>query len=143
MRVSDLDEVIQIENECFYTPWSKEQYLYELNENPYSQLWVMCDKEGKIIGYYDLWIIFEHAEIASICIRKDMQGKGYGTKLIQHLQQKAMNKYCETISLEVRVSNQKAINLYTSNDFIIVNTKQGYYKTADGFEDAYFMMKGI
>jgi len=144
MKESDLPEILVIETECFHDAWNKDHYIYELKENPYSNLWVMVNEENdEIVGYYDLWLIFEHAEIANIGIRPKYQGKGYGSKLMAHLENEAMNNECETISLEVRVSNEKAIRLYERYDFSVINIKPGYYKDDNGFEDAYYMMKGI
>lgn len=144
MKLSDLDQIMNIEKQCFHDAWTKEHYLYELKENPYAHLWVIGDPNtDEIWGYYDLWIIFEHAEIANIAVLPAYQGKGYGKQLLDHLHQQASQYECETISLEVRVSNQKAIRLYEQYDFSVINIKPGYYKDANGFEDAYYMMKGI
>lgn len=142
MTLEDLEEVLKIENESFFTPWSKQQYLYELNENPYSNLYVYTI-DDKIVGYCDLWLIFEHAEIATIAVSKDYRKNHIGQKLMEHIELLAIDNCCETISLEVRVSNQSAINLYKKCGFIIINTKKSYYKISSGFEDGYFMMKGI
>ncbi|MBR0385886.1 MAG: ribosomal protein S18-alanine N-acetyltransferase [Erysipelotrichaceae bacterium] len=138
----DLDSLCAIEKRCFANPWKRSMFEYELQENPYSGIWVLEEK-GEIIGYYDLWIIFERAEIANIAVDKPYQQMGYGSLLLNHLEQQATASLCETISLEVRVSNEKALRLYRQHDFIIVNTKPGYYKDPSGYEDAYFMMKGI
>ena len=63
MKISDLDRIMEIEEQCFRDDvWSRSQYLYELQENPYASLWVLTDKDGTIAGYYDLWTIFERAE---------------------------------------------------------------------------------
>ena len=142
MRPSDLNEVLQIEQKCFKHPWNKDQYLYEMNENPYSQIWVM-ERNGKVIGFYDVWLIFEQAEIANIAVDPAWQHYGLGDQLMKHLEEQARENGCETIGLEVRVSNERAIRLYERNGFFIINTRQGYYKDPDGFEDAYRMMKGI
>ena len=138
MRRTDLNEVIEIENRCFPTPWTREQYEYELRDNPYSNLWVL-EENGKVIGYYDLWIMFENADIASIAVDVPYRHMGYGEKLLKHLELQARNRECENIGLEVRVSNRDAIRLYERHDFFIIGTRRGYY---DG-EDGYRMMKGI
>ncbi len=144
MKKSDLPQVCQIEDACFpYGGWNKAQFEYELNENPYACLWVMVDDNNRVIGYYDLWIIFERAEIATIAIDKAYQHQGLGSKLMNHLENEAKKKECETIALEVRTSNEAALAMYQSHDFTIINTKPGYYQAASGFEDGYFMMKGI
>ena len=138
----DLKILAEIEKRCFPNPWTEAMFRYELNENPYASIWILEEK-GNIIGYYDLWIIFERAEIATIAVDEPYQQQGYGSVLMNHLEQQASSSGCENICLEVRVSNEKAQRLYRSHDFVIVNTKPGYYKDPNGFEDAYFMMKGI
>ena len=140
--MQDLDILLEIEKRCFRNPWKRSMFEYELNENPYSTVWILEEK-GVIIGYYDLWIIFERAEIANIAVDVPYRSLGYGSLLLNHLEQQAANSMCETIALEVRVSNEKALQLYEAHGFVIMNTKPGYYKDPDGYEDAYFMMKGI
>ncbi|MDO4378578.1 MAG: ribosomal protein S18-alanine N-acetyltransferase [Erysipelotrichia bacterium] len=142
MTEQDLNAVLKIEKESFFDYWNREQYLYELHENPYAELYVLVI-DDKIIGYYDLWIIFDHAEIANIAISSEWRNKHYGKKLMEDIEEKAIENNCETISLEVRVSNLSAIKLYENSGFITINTKKNYYKTSRGYEDGYFMMKGI
>ena len=142
MKISDLNRIVEIEKNAFKSPWNEDQFRYELLENPYSELWVL-EEDGIIKGYYDLWIIFENAEIATIGVDPLYQKQGYGQKLMDHLTNEAMKHECETIALEVRVSNIPAISLYENNGFFTINVKQGYYKDPDGHEDAYRMMKGI
>ena len=138
MRHSDLKQVLEIEERSFKEPWTLKQYDYELHDNPYATLWVM-EKDGTIIGYYDLWIIFENAELANIAVDTIYRNQGYGQQLMDHLQQQAINRGCENISLEVRVSNEAAIRLYEKNDFFTVSLRKDYYKDEDGYR----MMKGI
>ena len=53
----------------------------------------------------------------------------------------ASQQGCETMSLEVRISNQKAISLYESLGFETKAIRKGYYQ--DNHEDAYLMVKGL
>lgn len=142
LRHSDLDQVMEIEEKCFHDAWKRKDYEYEINDNPYAQLWVLV-VDDRVIGYYDLWVTFEQAEVANIAVLPEYQHKGYGKQLMKHLEQKAMENGCETIGLEVRVSNADAIRLYESQGFSVINTKPGYYKSNGTYEDAYRMMKGI
>ena len=142
LKHSDLDQVMEIEEKCFHDAWKRKDYEYEINDNPYAQLWVLV-VDDKVIGYYDLWVTFEQAEVANIAVLPEYQHRGYGKQLMKHLEQKAMENGCETIGLEVRVSNADAIRLYESQGFSVINTKPGYYKSNSTYEDAYRMMKGI
>jgi len=55
MVESDLPEVMEIEKVSFPTPWSKESYLAEL-ENEAAQYRVVR-LEGKLVGYGGMWLI--------------------------------------------------------------------------------------
>ena len=138
MTVRDLPQVLAIEQRCFKNPWNEKQYLYELQENPYACLWVMTDGD-RVIGYYDLWLIFEQGELANIAIDTPYQHQGLGARLMKHMEDYARQKGLETIGLEVRVSNQAAISLYERNGFFTINVKPKYYDDEDGYR----MMKGI
>ncbi|HPW53965.1 MAG TPA: ribosomal protein S18-alanine N-acetyltransferase [Erysipelotrichaceae bacterium] len=143
MLVSDIDEVMEIEEVSFSDAWNYDHFVYEILFNPYASIWVLENEESEIVGFADLWIMFERAEIANIAIRKDQQGRGLGYKLMQHIEKLAIEAHCETIALEVRVSNKSAISLYKKCGFEIINTKKNYYYWKGVSEDGHFMMKGI
>lgn len=140
MKESDLSEVLQLENELFTSPWSYDSYLYDLKENPYSSNFIFRI-DGKIAGYCGLWCLFEQAQITNIAVNKIYQRQHIGTKLMEYMEKIAIKNGCETISLEVRVSNDAAINLYKKNGYEIISVRKGYYQ--DNHEDAWLMMKGI
>ncbi len=109
-----------------------------MNNNPYAQIYVL-EKDGKVVGYYDLWIIFENSELARIAVDPQYRRKGNAALMMEHVERTASDCGCENIALEVRVSNLAAISLYEKNGFIVINTKPNYYDTEDGLR----MMKGI
>ena len=39
MEVDDLDRIVDLERLCFSSPWSKDDFLYELNENHSATMW--------------------------------------------------------------------------------------------------------
>lgn len=135
----DLDEVLAIEKKCFTSEWTKENFLYELNDNIYATLFVIRNEVGKIIGYADIWIVFERAEIANIAIDPAYQGQGYGSKLLDHLLDFAKMNEVEFIFLEVRVSNTSAIHLYHKKGFEDLRIRKAYY--SDNHEDAIEMIR--
>ncbi len=54
MRLSDLDNIMPLEHQLFSSPWSKDDYIYELSSNPYAKYYVLED--DKIVGYVGIWI---------------------------------------------------------------------------------------
>lgn len=138
MNDGDTDRIIELENKCFSRPWKYSDLDYEAHNNPYAQIYVL-EEDGVIKGFYDIWVIFENSELARIAVDPDQQRKGLGTQLLQHAENTAIDCGCENIALEVRISNLPAIGLYKKFDFIVINTKPGYYGNEDGLR----MMKGI
>jgi ribosomal-protein-alanine N-acetyltransferase len=64
-----------------------------------------------------------------------------GQKLLNHLLGQSLEMEIERLFLEVRPSNQAAINLYESNRFTRLGMRKGYYKAADGREDALVLVR--
>lgn len=140
MKVEDIDDVIQIDAISFPVSWNKEQYIYELEENEFAQLYVL-EEDHRIIGYIDFWITFEICQLAKIAVDPKFRGQKKAHELMDIMIDQANKNDCETISLEVRVSNQAAHKLYEAYDFIKVNVRKNYYQ--DNGEDADLLVKAI
>jgi ribosomal-protein-alanine acetyltransferase len=140
MIETDLTQVVDLENICFPKGgWNIEQFRYELLENPFSNLLVF-EENQMIIGYIDWWITYEQAQLANIAVCPTNRKQGVGQQLLNKALQKAIEEECENMTLEVRVSNERAIQFYEKNGFITVNTRKNYYE--DG-ENAYLMIKPL
>lgn len=135
----DLPVLLEIEAELFAHPWPESEFRYEFNENPFSTIYVY-EKDGVICGFTDLWITYEQAQIANLGVRKQYQGLGYGDALLKKCMNHGIQAGCENLTLEVRISNDRAIRVYEKNGFITVNTRKNYY---DDGEDAYLMVKPL
>ena len=138
MIVADIDDVMVIEKAVFGEHWTKENFRYALEEDPYSEIYLF--EEDVIIGYVGLSILYERCEITTLAIRPEYQGKGLGKKLLTYAIDIAKDKKCEVVALEVRVDNSVALSLYEDFGFVTVRTRHHYY--SDG-TDAYEMAKGI
>lgn len=142
MTENDLPSVMEIENKCFANPWQEKDFLYEINENPVSNIWVieLTSSDGKlksICGFCDYWNTFDSATISQIAVHPDIQHHQLGTAMMDEIITDCMAKKVRTLTLEVRKSNEHAISFYKKNGFVISHTKPGYY--ADG-EDALYMI---
>lgn len=140
MNESDLYEIDVLEKQLFSSPWPKDEYIYELNSNPFSNLRVI-EEDGRIIAYCDWWIIYEQAQIATIGVAEEYRHRGYAQMMIDEIIRDATEKECDFLSLEVRVSNIPAISLYEKNGFIKANIRKNYYE--DNHEDAYLMIRPL
>lgn len=136
---SDLDKILEIENESFIKPFKKENFLYELNENPFSRFYKLVI-DNEIIGFLLLYVTFDSSSIVQIAIKKDKRNQGFAGFLLQNVEKLLIKEEVNFITLEVRVSNIPARKLYKKLGYEEINIKKGYYE--DG-EDAIYMVKGI
>ncbi|WP_340695865.1 ribosomal protein S18-alanine N-acetyltransferase [Hydrogenobacter thermophilus] len=135
MQKEDIDAVVEINRENFTTDaWSRSAFEREFSLN-YSHKYVL-ELDGNVIGYFILWVIYDTATLMNFAIKKSYWGMGYGKKLLSFLVDSFKDKV-SSISLDVRKSNIRAIRLYKSLGFKIINERPKYY--SDG-ENAYQMI---
>ena len=138
MGFSDLEEAYKIELDVNPSPWKYETFLssFEVGHKG-----LICKKDNLMIGFIIFSPITPEAHILSISVRNEMQSKGIGTLLLKSMldQCKVMNY--KKIFLEVRVSNEKAINFYEKFGFSKDAIRNNYY--TDNSEDALLMSLSI
>lgn len=140
MNEHDIEEVLLLEKELFSSPWNREHFLFELNENPFS-LCLVGIVDDQIISASCAWIIYERAEISTIGVHKAYQRKGYAKKMLKTIHDHVKKQGVSQIFLEVRVSNVPAISLYESFGYKVTKVRKNYY--SDNHEDAYEMMAEV
>ncbi|MGI6511427.1 MAG: ribosomal protein S18-alanine N-acetyltransferase [Catenisphaera adipataccumulans] len=135
----DIGEVVRLERLCYNVPWTEEDCIREVNDNPFSHGWLMIE-EGRILGYAFLWEAYELSEVARIAVDPALRKKGLGYALMQFLLADAREHGCEVMSLECRASNTAGLRLYAKCGFTRTHRSKGYY--SDG-EDAVVMTKQL
>lgn len=138
MAINDLEAICIIENESFSHPWTVDDFLSELNTNPYANYYIL-EENKQIIAYVGLWVIFEKAQITTIAVQSSYRGLKYSKVLMKFVDDLCVRNNVDQISLEVRISNIKAINLYEGFGFKKSGIRKDYYQ--DNHEDAYLMVK--
>ena len=136
MRMSDIEEVMEIEVSLYDFPWTKSIFS-DCIQVGYS-CWAY-KQNYQIQAYCVLSAGAGEAHILTLCVRKEYQGQGLGKLLLQHLIDLAMDHKAEVLLLEVRPSNVPAVYLYQKFGFNEVGTRKGYYPAKDGREDALIM----
>jgi len=96
-----------------------------------------------IVGFAGFWVMAGEAHITSIAVREQYRQKGIGELLMIAVIDLAMTLNSTVVTLEVRVSNSNAQNLYTKYGFNKVGERKNYYldrsPSGDSREDAYIM----
>ena len=85
--------------------------------------------------------MYDQSQITTIGVHPAYQRRGIGNMMMTKMIEESKEHHCITMSLEVRVSNEKAISLYKKNGFETVALRKNYYE--DNHEDAYLMIKQL
>lgn len=123
MLESDIKEVVELDQECFLSPYDEKQIRYELLENPFSFLYVAIEEE-KIVGFIDFWITFDIGQLNQIAVLPSFRRKGIASRLLEKAFQIMYEKRVVNVTLEVRYHNEKAIQFYQKHGFIKTLTKK-------------------
>lgn len=137
MTPMDIDAIMQIENESFTLPWSRDAYLGEL-KNSFAN-YLVGDYEGEVIGYGGIWVVFEEAHITNVAVAPKYRNAKVGHALMAEMERIARQKKATRILLEVRPSNVAALALYRGMGYIESGLRKEYY--SDNNEDAILMTK--
>jgi ribosomal-protein-alanine N-acetyltransferase len=158
MRWEDVPEVMAIEQRSFTLPWSANTYRHELLDNQSAHYFVLRYRSDwapsragwlsrlvrrpppaamKIIGFGGFWLIAGEAHISTIAVDTVWRGRGLGEYLLASMVEQAMALNADQVTLEVRIGNHVAQNLYRKYGFEITGKRLRYYQ--DNNEDAYLM----
>lgn len=136
MVQEDIPAVVEIEVEAFPTPWTKEIFEHEMNGNNYAY-YIVAEVDHTVIGHCGMWIVLDECHITNVAVREHMRGNGIGEGLMREA-----IRFCEELdvrlmTLEVRVSNVTAQNLYRKLGFQDGGIRKKYY--TDDNEDGLVM----
>jgi ribosomal-protein-alanine N-acetyltransferase len=160
MQLAHVPAIMEIERESFSLPWPEGAYRHELRHNELAHYYVLRPRSatpsmppmpiwrrlwqvirrrppadtGLILGYGGFWLMYDEAHISTLAIRVAWRRQGLGELLLVALLDKAQRLSASRVTLEVRVSNVAAQNLYAKYGFEQVGRRKGYY--ADNREDA-------
>ena len=137
MTLADAWEAAALEKVNFPMPWPLSAFEFEIRDNPVAR-YVMAEESGRLIGFAGAHMILEEGHITNVVVAESARGKGIGKALMLALMQYAANLGGQYLTLEVRVSNARAISLYTSLGFVKAGVRKRYYQ--DNQEDALLMV---
>jgi ribosomal-protein-alanine N-acetyltransferase len=140
MTLDDLPRVREIEQDAFTSPWPRDAYRAEVEENQAACYLVARDDEDRVVGFAGMWVIFDEAHITTIAVDRRRRGQRIGERLLLALIDRALRRGARWMTLEVRPSNAVALVLYRKFGFRDVALRKRYY--SDNGEDALVMWSG-
>lgn len=136
--VGDVDDIYEIEKLCFPDPWSRDALVYEMTENPRA-FYVVAELEEKVVGYAGLWWIGDEGHITNVAVKPGYRHRHIGQGIIGVMVDFTTKEGMLHHTLEVRRSNEAAINLYKKFGFEVEGVRKEYY--ANNKEDALIMWR--
>lgn len=106
--------------------WTKEQFLHEQQKE--KSIFIYIFVQQKLIACLQAHYLFDEGEIYNIAVLPEYQRQGLAGRLFEQLLILLHEKNVHTLFLEVRTSNQKAIQCYQKVGFTYQGVRKKYYK---------------
>jgi len=135
----DLDGVLEVEGESFSNPWTRDMYVWELQNRSVCHIFIVRTPECRVAGFCACWLVFDEVHINNVAIRPTYRGLGMGTALLQHVLAEGRRLGARRATLEVRASNVGARRLYERLGFYVAGTRRNYYTSP--VEDALILWR--
>lgn len=164
MTVADISAVMEIEAAAFSAPWSARAYEYELRYNASAHYFVARARGvpharaaapvawwrrwlargsaaaltlAPLVGHAGFWMMVDEAHISTLATHPQWRRRGIAELLLIAMTERAAEIDARVMTLEVRVSNERAQALYRKYRFEVVGKRVHYY--SDNGEDALIM----
>jgi ribosomal-protein-alanine N-acetyltransferase len=136
MRRRHLRGVLQIEQQVYPRPWTLSLFLSELGQRS-SRLYLVARVNHRVVGYLGMLRSVDDGHVTTIAVDPAWQRLGIATRLLAATARAAMARGCRNLTLEVRVTNAGAQDLYRRFGFVPAGVRKAYYP--DNAEDALVM----
>jgi [ribosomal protein S18]-alanine N-acetyltransferase len=129
----DVTELLFIEESQFPEPWTRRILLDEIS-NTLTRRYTVAVANKRIIGYLGVMFVMDELHINTIGTLPGEEGRGIATSLLDDAWADARSRGIKRATLEVAVSNERAIALYYRYGFAPVGVRKNYYERIN--EDA-------
>lgn len=126
MEKEDIEGVYNVGKLSLKESWSLDSIEKELS-NKFAT-YIICKINNEVIGFAGAWIIACEGQITNVAVHPNFRGQGISKKLMETLLLDLEKNNCKDITLEVRESNEIAINLYKQFGFISEGLRKNFYE---------------
>jgi ribosomal-protein-alanine acetyltransferase len=145
LTIEDVPLLQPLEDQVQLAFWGIENYRRFLDEYPeyFGCKAVLSSDHGNetLVGFFLARSIYDNLEILKLGVSPEFQRLGIGTGLMETAYTEGIRRGCNRCFLEVRKSNQTAIQFYYNHNFRIAGTRVNYY--TDPVEDAWIMERTL
>ena len=139
MTLADIPAVHRIERASFPVPWPDYAFRQEIETNRLAH-YLVVRAGNRIVGYGGMWMMVDEAHITTFAVLPEWRRRGIGARLMLEMMRLATDLQARVATLEVRLSNDAARQLYARFGFRPVGIRPRYY--SDNGEDALIMTSG-
>ena len=136
MRRRHLRAVLRIEQQVYPRPWSTSLFLSELALRS-TRAYVVARVGRDVVGYAGLMMTLDDGHVTTIAVDPEWHQNKIGTRLLLWLAREGVARGAKSLTLEVRVTNRAAQDLYRKFGFVPVGVRKNYYQEVN--EDAIVM----
>ena len=137
LRPEHLDRVMALEQRAYAHPWSRGNFLDTLEAGYQAQLLLAGDL---LLGYFVAMKGVDEVHLLNITVSPDHQRQGWARVMLDALTLWARGQGVQWVWLEVRLGNQRAIEVYQAQGYRRVGQRKNYYPAGYGRrEDAVVM----
>lgn len=129
MTMDDIDVVVQLERKIYPEPWSEQAFVEELSRS--NRAYYVVEGAEGIVGYGGMFVVEPDAHIATVAVTDEYRGRGLGTRLMLALIEAALEAGAENLTLEVRLDNYAAREIYRRFGFVPIGIRKNYYRDSD------------
>ena len=136
MRRRHLRGVLRIEAQVYPRPWSLRLVMSELALRN-SRVYTVALLDGVVAGYSGLMLSGEDGHVTTLAVDPRWQRHGIGSRLLLRMARTAVDHGARHLTLEVRVTNERAQSVYRRFGFAPAGVRRNYYVETN--EDALVM----
>lgn len=129
MNPMDLEEVHAIFKDSIKSSWS----IDELQKEFYNELalYLVATLNEKVIGFCGAWLVYDEAQITNTAVSKEYRNNKVAFKIFNELIKIVKEKDKDSIFLEVRESNNAALNFYKKLNFKEIGKRKKFYSDGE------------
>ena len=142
MVMDDIDQVFALECSVFPHPWSRANFVDSLASG--YDAWVLREAgEGALAGYFLVMYAVDEAHLLDVAVCGARHGGGLGRMLLDRIAARARSMGMASILLEVRPTNERALQVYERYGYVRIGRRKGYYPAHEGQREDAIVMRFV
>ena len=142
MTTADIDAVFALECSVFPHPWTRANFVDSLASS--YDAWVLrSSADDALAGYFLLMHAVDETHLLDVAVAGARHGEGLGRLLLDRIALRAREQGMASVLLEVRPSNERALQVYKRYGYQEIGRRKGYYPAHEGRREDAIVMRYV